>query len=308
MSLPAFVNWAASVKCTVDWSAGWLVIDCSRDLVISPPAPTGPMAKMIKDVSKTAYKMTLRCGGKPLDQSWAGLLVFTMATELSVEGLTSSRALSSVPQWMAAKSDTTGGNRHLPNITSLNLTGGDGYRKLCGDVRAGLDGLGALLGTFDRLTKLSLGCLSNLGVAAFCLSQLPPTAKLESVKVQTRASVCGSEVPAISDCARYPHIASMTVEVINSNTMSGLASGVALIAAVRPAAARLVAFVDLSALHNLEKGDGREAAFHSVVEQCIHQAEKAHYGLIADDSESGGGFDVEWSDVELQLVRLPTHS
>ncbi|CEM29374.1 unnamed protein product [Vitrella brassicaformis CCMP3155] len=303
MSLPAFVNWAASVKCTVDWSAGWLVIDCSRDLVISPPAPTGPMAKMIKDVSKTAYKMTLRCGGKPLDQSWAGLLVFTMATELSVEGLTSSRALSSVPQWMAAKSDTTGGNRHLPNVTSLNL---HADHRVSADA-AGLNGLGALLGTLDRLTAVSLACLSNLGVAAFCLSQLPPTVTLESVEVV--ASVCGSDVPATSDCTRYPHVASMTVEVINSKTMSGVASGVALIAAVRPATVCLKASVDLSALHNREGGESREAEFRRGVEQCIDQAERDHYGLIANESRAGD-FDEEGypARVELQLVRLPTHS
>ncbi|CEM30753.1 unnamed protein product [Vitrella brassicaformis CCMP3155] len=301
ISLPAFLDWAALANCTVDWRVDEVAIDCSRDLVTSPPAPTGPIAKMIKDISSTAKEVTLRCGGRPLDQSWAGLLVFTKANKVSVEGLTSSRALSSVPQWMAARSDTTSGNRHLPNITSLVLDLG-----VCDGVPAGLDGPGTLLGTLDRLTTVSLTRLPSLGVAAFCLSQLPPDVKLESVEV--RASVCGSEVPAISDCARYPHIASMTVEVIVSETIDEVASGVALIAAVRPAAARLVAFVDLSALHNLEKGDGREAAFHSVVEQCIHQAEKAHYGLIADDSESGGGFDVEWSDVELQLVRLPTHS
>ncbi|CEM20454.1 unnamed protein product [Vitrella brassicaformis CCMP3155] len=262
---------------------------------------------MIKDMCSTADEVTLRCGGRPLDQSWAGLLVFTKATTLSVRGLTSSRALSSVPQWMAAKSDTTGGNRHLPNITSLVLDLG-----VCDGVPVGLDGPGTLLGTLDRLTTVSLTRLPNLGVAAFCLSQLPPTAKLESVKVQTRASVCSSEVLAISDCARYPHIASMTVEVINSNTMSGLASGVALIAAVRPATVCLKATVYLTSLHDREGGEGREAEFRREVEQCIDQAEKAHYGLIADLSRAGDDDDDDEEGypprVELQLVRLPTHS
>ncbi|CEM30740.1 unnamed protein product [Vitrella brassicaformis CCMP3155] len=299
IGLPAFLDWAASVNCMVDWRASEVRVDCSRDLVTSPPAPTGFMTKLIKDISSTAKHVTLQCGGKPLHPSWAGLLVFTKATSLTVAGLTSSRALSSVPQWMAAKSDTTGGNRHLPNITTLHL-GFDGG--VCDDVPAGPDGLRALLGILDRLTTVSLTCLSNMGVAAFCLSQLPPTAKLESVDVV--ALDCSSDVPAISACTRYPHIASMTVEVIVSKTIDEIASGVALIAAVRPATARLKASVGLSALHNREGCESREAELRSVVEHCIDQAETAHYGLVADDSESGAY--VEY--VELQLVRLPTHS
>ncbi|CEM38451.1 unnamed protein product [Vitrella brassicaformis CCMP3155] len=294
MSLPAFLDWAASVKCTIDWKASRMDIDCSRDLVISPPAPTGPIAKMIKIMCSTAHDVFLWCGGKPLDQSWAGLLVFTKATCLMMVDLSSSRALSSVPQWMAAKSDTTGGNRHLPNITTLDLDTGDdgrGRRRLPDDA-TGLDGLGALLGTFDRLTKLSLGCLSNLGVAAFCLSQLPPTAKLKSVHVTASAWASGSsEAQAVPECTRYPHIASLTVKVHDGHTTDKVVSGVALAFAVRPATLSLGGYV--------------EPGSPSVVEQCIDQAERDHYALLADDSEAIGD-DEEGLNrrISLELVRL----
>mmetsp|Transcript_35651 Transcript_35651/g.102434 ORF Transcript_35651/g.102434 Transcript_35651/m.102434 type:complete len:210 (+) Transcript_35651:2-631(+) len=208
---------------------------------------------------------------------------------------------------MAARSDTTSGNRHLPNITSLVLD-----LVVCDGVPVGLDGTGTLLGTLDRLTTVSLTRLPNLGMASFCLSQLPPTVELESVCVE--ASVCRSGVPTISDSARYPHIASLSVEVIDSGTIDEVASGVAFASALRPATVSLEACGRLSALHNREGGESREAYCRSVVEQCIDQAEEAHYGLLADESkpieEDEEGFYEEevgyFSSVVLKVARLPS--
>ncbi|CEM00586.1 unnamed protein product [Vitrella brassicaformis CCMP3155] len=159
LSPSAFLDWAASVKCTVEWRAREVTVDCSRDLVASPPAPTGPMAKMIKDISSTAHKVTLMCGGKPLHGSWASLMVFNSATKLMVAGVEKFRDFSSVPQWMAVKSHT-GGNRHLPNIANLHVR--DGQWVAHDDAPEEPNGVGALLGTLDRLTTLDVDTPPNV--------------------------------------------------------------------------------------------------------------------------------------------------
>ncbi|CEM27800.1 unnamed protein product [Vitrella brassicaformis CCMP3155] len=247
VGLPAFLEWAAAAGCKIEWTARILTIDCSKDLVRSTPAPTGAMANLVRSLANSAKEVVLMCGGKALDQSWARLLVFSSATKLTVTGVSSPEALSSVPPFLTTVHDDSGGNRHLPKVRELEASSSgtlsrdsederirdSRWEEVCETVN-GPGSLQALLGALTGLAPLSL---------------------FSSVQMK-----CVVAVNGMDGRSRSPRVVSLALQLKSCTTTREIQSCMPLIAGVRPAKVIL----DVPA----------------ILRQCIKQAEGEGYAVL----------------------------
>ncbi|CEM38546.1 unnamed protein product [Vitrella brassicaformis CCMP3155] len=269
-ALQDLLTWAEETKCQIVWMPRYddhfersiydtdsppqyddIVIDCGKEGPDTPPAPHGPVAQLITDLTTECDAVKFVYGGAPLHDTWGQLLTFPAATKLSIhpqhhnDGSTPVRQLiTSIPEWLVAK-DQSGSNTHLPNIQHLYInassggSGTDGARNNALPTGAEAARLEQLLGSLAEVREVWLGALS-LRTVSQCVSYLHARELDElhiSLWLMSSALPDSSHTPVPK--LAYPAVKSLRVSNAYEISKGCVRSVLSLLMSIKPATASI---------------------------------------------------------------------